>query len=487
MTRRKKTVLILLSIFPGLPLLLIAAALAIRGCDEPPPYDEDLKVQRLDIPDDQNALTLFLQAVEKLDMPRSVTPLASQANHETKEGVGPQNELDLFYEIAAGRSWDGPFVERVLKANADALALWEMGMAAPHFQTFEVKARAGRLQIPHVGAYLSIANIMRVCALAAARRGDYEAALADGLKLARFGHRIEGDKGCLIEYLVGCAVKILGASCMRDVLAESDLPPARLRRHASELAKYTPDAQGLADAFRNEYIGQIEIVGGIARGEYSPATLFQYGGSSGGAGLGQGPFWAAFRVACLKPQATRRSLVEAARLHIGDVPNHFKDFAPEDPAIRDFRWGREALSGNFLGRTLCRILLPGAYGALERKCEEDAEIAATRILLALKAYKLEKGKLPPTLVELVPEYLDSVPLDDYDGQPMRYNAAKKVVYSVGKNLKDDGGSGTRAEHVAAKRKEAEAAGEKWTDGDQKDAEQEFDQWDQPDACFEIKF
>ena len=487
MTRRKKTVLILLSIFPGLPLLLIAAALAIRGCDEPPPYDEDLKVKRLQIPDDQNALTLFLQAVEKLDIPKRDTPLASQANQQTKEGEGPQNERELFSEIADGKCWDGPFVERVLKANADALALWEKGMAAPHFQTFEVKAWADQLQIPHVYAYLSIANLLRVRALAAARRGDYEAALADGLKLARFGHRIEGDKGCLIEYLVGVTVKILGASCMRDVLAESDLPPARLCHYASELAKYPPDAQGFADAFRNEYIGQIEIVGGIARGEYDPVTFSQSGGSSGGAGSGQGPLWAAFRAACLKPQATRRNLAEAARLHIGNVPRHFKDLAPDDPTIRHFRWGREVFSGNFLGRALCKMLVPAAYGAVQQKCREDVETAATRILLAIKAYKLDKGTLPAALAELVPDYLDRVPLDDYDGLPMRYNAAKRVVYSVGKNLKDDGGSSTRADHVAAKRKEAEAAGQEWTDEDLKDAEQEFYEWDQPDVCFEIKF
>jgi hypothetical protein len=485
MTRRKKTVLILLSIFPGLPLLLIAAALAIRGCDEPPPYDEDLKVKRLQIPDDQNALTLFLQAVEKLDIPKPDTPLASQANHETKEGEGPQNERDLFIEITAGNRWDGPFVERVLKSNAEALALWEQGMAAPHFQTFEVKTWTD--EIPHVFLYLSFGNLAIVRARAAAKRGDYEAALADGLKLARFGHRIEGDKGCLIEYLVGITVHGMGDGLMRDMVSGCNLPPARLRHYAAELAKYPPDAQGFADAFRNEYIGQIEIVGGIARGEYSPATLSQFMGPSGGAGSGQELFWAAFRAASFKPQATRRSFAEAARLRIENVAKPFKDLAPEDPTIRDFRLGREAFSGNFLGRACCKMLLPAAYGAVEQKCRANVELAATRILLALKAYKLEKGKLPATLAELAPEYLDSVPLDDYDGQPMRYNAAKRVVYSVGKNLKDDGGSGTRAEHVAAKRKEAEAAGQEWTDEDQKGADPQFDEWSQPDACFEIKF
>jgi hypothetical protein len=485
MTRRKKTVLILLSIFPGLPVLLIVAALAIRGCDEPPPNDADLKVQRPDIPDDQNALTLFLQAVGKLDMPKIGTPLTPQANQPTNEGEGPQNEHDLFYEIAAGRRWDGPFVDRVLKDNAEALALMEQGMAAPHFQTVEAKTRTAN--IPHVYSYLSIANLVVVRGLAAAKRGDYEAALADGLELVRFGHRIEGDKGCLIEYLVGVTVTTMGASCLRDVLAGGELAPARLRHYASELAKYPPDAQGFADAFRNEYVGQMEIVGGIACGDYSPATLSPFGGSTGGDGSGEQFLWAAFRAVSFKPNATRRDLAQAARLRIENVPKPFKEFAPEDPTLRDFRLAREAFSGNFLGRACSRILLATAWGALQQKCRASFDIGATRILLALKAYKLEKGRLPATLAELVPEYLDSVPLDDYDGKPMRYNVAKRVVYSVGKNLKDDGGNGIRADHVAAKRKEAEAAGQEWTDEDQKDAAQQFYEWDQPDACYEIKF
>jgi len=35
--------------------------------------------------------------------------------------------------------------------------------------------------------------------------------------------------------------------------------------------------------------------------------------------------------------------------------------------------------------------------------------------------------------------LDQVPTDDFDGQPLRYSRERKIVYSVGRNLKDDGG------------------------------------------------
>jgi hypothetical protein len=335
---------------------------------------------------------------------------------------------------------------------------------------------------------LGIANLVKLRACVAAKRGDFEGAFGDDLKLARFGYLMQAGKGCFFEYLVGIAiVKGMGFTALRDTLADSTVASARLRDLAAQLSKCPADT-GLADAFRNEYEIQLEFVGGIVNGKYTPSTVKAH---SFPAVRNMDPrvelLWGIVCPSVFKPQQTRRICAEIARSRVANVGKLFKDMTPDDMTPCECPSWRAALPGNPLGQLLCRNMLPDAYGALELKCCANVELAATRLLLALKAYKLEKGKLPATLAELVPEYLDSVPLDDYDGKPMRYNAAKRVVYSVGKNLADDGGSGTRAEHVAVKRKEAEAAGEKWTDEDQKGAEQQFNEWDQPDACFEIEF
>ena len=39
----------------------------------------------------------------------------------------------------------------------------------------------------------------------------------------------------------------------------------------------------------------------------------------------------------------------------------------------------------------------------------------------------------------MPEFLPAVPLDGFDGKPVRYSPAKKVVYSVGEDGLDSGG------------------------------------------------
>ena len=62
-----------------------------------------------------------------------------------------------------------------------------------------------------------------------------------------------------------------------------------------------------------------------------------------------------------------------------------------------------------------------------------------QLLLALKIYKEQHGKLPESLSELAPEFFPQVPVDDFDGKPFRYLPDKKLIYSVGPDLKDSGG------------------------------------------------
>jgi hypothetical protein len=98
------------------------------------------------------------------------------------------------------------------------------------------------------------------------------------------------------------------------------------------------------------------------------------------------------------------------------------------------------LSGNPVGEIYYDMLMP-ALGekSAEKKCEMDVQLRATQTILALRADELTHGKLPENLDALVPEFLEKVPVDAFNGQPLRYSPEKKIVYSVGKNLKDDGG------------------------------------------------
>jgi len=53
-------------------------------------------------------------------------------------------------------------------------------------------------------------------------------------------------------------------------------------------------------------------------------------------------------------------------------------------------------------------------------------LSVTRLVVALNRYEMRNGKLPERLEQLVPEYIDSVPRDPYDGKPFRYDRNKFI-------------------------------------------------------------
>ena len=70
-----------------------------------------------------------------------------------------------------------------------------------------------------------------------------------------------------------------------------------------------------------------------------------------------------------------------------------------------------------------------------------AKIACARVGLALERYRAAMGDYPGALAALAPEFLPAVPADIFNGQPLHYRRVPGgvVVYSVGPNLRDDGG------------------------------------------------
>lgn len=67
----------------------------------------------------------------------------------------------------------------------------------------------------------------------------------------------------------------------------------------------------------------------------------------------------------------------------------------------------------------------------------------TRLTFALAAYRVDHGAYPLHLADLKPKYVPEIPKDIFnDAEPhYRQDGNGFLLYSVGKNGKDDGGKG----------------------------------------------
>ena len=117
-----------------------------------------------------------------------------------------------------------------------------------------------------------------------------------------------------------------------------------------------------------------------------------------------------------------------------ELPNHER-LAVFDSITKDVHNGKR-------GSFFIRLLMP-AFGRvikIETRCL--AHLRATQTALVVERYRLAEGRLPQSLDNLVPAYMEAVPTDPFDGRSLRYRRLETgfVVYSVGEDLGDNGGA-----------------------------------------------
>jgi hypothetical protein len=90
---------------------------------------------------------------------------------------------------------------------------------------------------------------------------------------------------------------------------------------------------------------------------------------------------------------------------------------------------------------LVNELMPVLTRACELEALHIAQLRAAQAALAAERFRLDNHRRPQSLGDLVPRYLESIPLDPFDERPLRYriDPDRIIIYSIAANLADDGG------------------------------------------------
>ena len=131
-------------------------------------------------------------------------------------------------------------------------------------------------------------------------------------------------------------------------------------------------------------------------------------------------------------------LVENARL-----PSH-------EQASGESEIDRE-IKGKRVSAPLIGMLIPATNKVAEACRRKTGTVAAMRGLIAVERFRMKYGKWPAKLSEVVPEFLDSLPTDPFDGTPIKMVRTSDgiIVYTVGNDKVDDGGKLNRKNPNAA--------------------------------------
>ena len=407
----KYKVLIGITVFGALVVTPAVTFLAMYSTDEPPHDDSDLRLTLPDVPDHLNAYVLFVEAGEKAYWPEDD---ATREKLDRMLGDGP---------------WDAALARDVLERNREALALFEKAAARPHCRFPKVSLMD---EMPGLYPCLTLSQVLVIRSKQEQLDGSPESAFETAIGQVRFGDRLERAKGVLVEYLVGLTVRRTGYDCIKRLATEATLPPATWRDGAHRLAALVSDPEILADAYRMEYEAGADHLDDLRSGKYDLRDL-------------------PFRVIPFLPYSlhmnrTKHLLAKAARTGVEAAGQPYCEALPAIKAwrkrlgaTRSASWLPEELRPNALGWAMFDGLLSYPEYAAERRCHVAVSGAVTQAMLGLKAYKTRHGRLSQTLDDLVPEYLKAVPIDAFDGKPIRYDPTKRILYSVGKDGVDGGG------------------------------------------------
>jgi len=395
---------------------------------------EEILAQRPPISDEDNSAVQTM-TVHKLLPPRwpaweyaNSTPTRPRAAEEEnrleelKESFRDLGPPDRLSEAQLQALRDE--LQRAAPAVAEArkLATLPRGRHPLVYKKEDLSILLTTVQVPRQSVHL-----LHYDALLRAAEGDVEGALLSATAALNAGRSL-GDEPMFIPQLVRLACRAIAIRSIERALAQGQTPGVKLAALQRVLEEEEAEPL-LLIALRGERADVDGMLEAVQRGEIKMEYLWPLALE----GLSPNVPWETVQL--YVPGAVKNSraaylryvnqLVEIARLPVEQQAVRIQEVEALLP--------KQPLIVRVLGPTM------GKVARATRRGHADLRCAATA--LAVEQYRLEHGRWPETLTALGPTYLRAVPVDPFDGAPLRFRHDKEgvVVYSVGPDDQDDGG------------------------------------------------
>jgi hypothetical protein len=308
--------------------------------------------------------------------------------------------------------------------------------------------------MPGVQECRAFANALTARAMLKAREGAKEEAWQDLLACHRLS-RLLGHRSSLIEGLVGMAID--GVACRADVAFLEQTKP-----NAKQIEGYLRDLQNLpalaavADVMD---LGEryywldcvmlidrygIEMLEGLSAGgksEPNPLGELPLMGIDWDPALQNGNQWFTRMAAAMSEKdlnSRRKKLQEID----GEVKALKTKLQEPTEKLKTLFGGAKA-RGEFFGNVMIVLLAPAVLkvhdaGERTRQIHDNFMFA-----FALESWQRDHGHYPKKLDDLTPKHMKRIPIDRFTGKDLIYRPSEKgyLLYSVGRNGKDEGGRG----------------------------------------------
>lgn len=412
-----KNVVLIITVLLFVSMLLVIFAtqiLSFVAKDIGPIDDADLRLEKVVLTDADNGYF----DLEKID----------------KVIYFPKDKTQLISEISDGKVWDEAFVAELLSKNEESLSLFATAASKLNIQ-YPASADPANLRpdmlLPSLSNWRSMTRVSSIKSLHLLRKGKNIEAMDESLNSVKIGQKIQDPISSPIEYLVGIGMKNVALKTAHQIITSSSFSLPETRKYIEELEPYIKNETGLAAAFKAEYATHIFMLDNPKIMFFDPDEDFKMPREEIGGfslekfnNLIENDFY--FQINKTKKLTADLARIWVKRAHEScGIPK----FEPErifskKGTIKTF------FDENIVGEIVHDLMAVSLDTMNIKKCEDQALVAATQVLLALKSYKDATKKLPMTLQELVPTYISSIPIDPFDKKPLKYSLSDKKIYSI---------------------------------------------------------
>ena len=299
--------------------------------------------------------------------------------------------------------------------------------------------------LPHLSMLKQCSVALQLRAIAELQNDQSGQALADVKLALRLTDSIRLEP-FLITHLVRIAMVQITLQPIYEGLAEHKWSEAQLAELDSELAKldFLPDYRL---AMRGEMVlCQEGIIDYLRRHPEKISNVSGYVSADDGNSTSSGPIFKSFSYYSLIPsgwfyQNELRGSRFTVQQYLPLADLEHRIVSPASLHRAETAFDLEFKRANPYNR-LEAMLLPSLGGAVKKFAYAQSSVDLARVAIALERYHLAHGEYPESLDALTPLFMEKIPHDIINGEPLHYRRTDDgqfVLYSVGWNETDDGG------------------------------------------------
>lgn len=391
----------------------------------------DLEAERAAYPDEENAAVVLLRAHKQLP---AKWPLWHHRAAAAAEPDSPPLPLETLFESSPVQRLDDDQATALRQeVDAAAAALVEAAKLErlPHGRytiTWATGIAILGLRLDHLMAVRNVQMALQYQAILRGHEGDTAGALRSS-RAALHAVRSLGDEPLLMSQLVRSSGRQQLLITLERILAQGEAAPADLAKTQHLLADEAQQPL-LLHAMRGERAISNELMQDLQKNVTAFKQMSMTTGLAVDSDNVMGDTLNYYLSGSLKGN-------RGAALHFLTEMVELAKLPPVEQRPRLAELEAQAKRLPVLARALCPACTKVAHTFHGTQAQLDCAAAA----FAAERYRIDHGRWPATLADLVPEYLPQLPLDVFDGQPLRLARFEQgiVIYSVGFDGTDNGG------------------------------------------------